>query len=223
MAGNERLQTIHHKYANGATLARFDYTYDATGSILTWQQQDAAAPTVFRFAYDQADELVAATKWTTDEVPALLKRYAYAYDRAANRVSDQIDDEVTGATYNTMNRLVSQQPSGQLRFAGTISELAAVTVAGKSAAVNTDNTFSAMVPIVAGTNTVPIVATDPSGNAASKSYQLTSSGSMASFTYDANGNITADGTRTFEWDALGLRRATVSMNDRGITTDYNEP
>jgi YD repeat-containing protein len=36
---DHRLQTIHHKYPNGTTLSKFDYTYDAVGNILTWRQQ----------------------------------------------------------------------------------------------------------------------------------------------------------------------------------------
>ncbi|PYQ92679.1 MAG: hypothetical protein DMG02_00480, partial [Acidobacteria bacterium] len=37
--GDHRLQTIHHKYPNGSTLSKFDYTYNAVGNILTWRQQ----------------------------------------------------------------------------------------------------------------------------------------------------------------------------------------
>src|ERR1041384_6428625 len=32
-------------------------------------------------------------------------------------------------------------------------------------------------------------------------YEVSSSGSNGSFTYDLNGNMTGDGSRTFEWDA----------------------
>jgi hypothetical protein len=38
-AGDRRLETIHHKYPNGTTLSKFDYTYSAAGDILTWRQQ----------------------------------------------------------------------------------------------------------------------------------------------------------------------------------------
>ena len=79
--GDDRLQTIHHKYANAATLSKFDYTYDVVGNIVTWQQQaDSNAPTVNRYTYDAVDELVTATKQTTGATPAILKRYVYAYD-----------------------------------------------------------------------------------------------------------------------------------------------
>jgi YD repeat-containing protein len=188
--------TYDPAYPRVATMA------DAVGNILTWQQQaDSNAPTVFRYGYDRADELVAATKWTTDQTPAVLKRYAYAYDFGGNRTSEQIDDAITGATYDAMNRLVSQQAAGGLLFAGTLNEPATVTVGGKPATVNPDNSFSATVPVATGTNTVPIVATDPSGNVRTSQYQVTSSGPTTNYAYDANGSLTADGTRTLEWDA----------------------
>jgi RHS repeat-associated protein len=207
---DERLQTIHHRYPSAATLSKFDYTYDAGGNILTLQHQaESAAPTVFRYGYDQADELLAATKWTTDPTPAVLKRYAYSYDGTGNRTSEQIDDAVTGTTYNTMNRLVSQEPAGGLRFGGMVSEPAAVTVAGRPAIVKADNSFFATVPIATGPNTIPIVATDPSGNSATKQYQVTSTGPTTTFTYDANGNLAGDGVRTLEWDA---RNQLVAIN-----------
>ena len=57
------------------------------------------------------------------------------------------------------------------------------------------------MPTTSGTNTVTIAATDPSGNQATKQYQVNVSGASKTFVYDANGNLTADGTRTFEWDA----------------------
>jgi RHS repeat-associated protein len=55
--------------------------------------------------------------------------------------------------------------------------------------------------VTAGANTVSITARDADGNAATQHFQLASSGATKTFTYDANGNLTSDGTRTFEWDA----------------------
>jgi YD repeat-containing protein len=95
--------------------------------------------------------------------------------------------------------------------------------------VNPDNSFSATVPVAAGTNTVPIVATDPSGNGATKSYQVASSGSTTSLTYDANGNLTSDAARTFEWDArdqlqaivVGTHRTEFTYDGRTATFSYD--
>ncbi len=122
-------------------------------------------------------------------------------DPAGNRTVEQIDDQVTGATYDNLNRLVSQQPSGAMAFAGTVNESATVTVQGKAAAVTAGNAFSLPVPVVPGTNTITVNATDPSGNTATNQYEVDSLGSGRTFTYDANGNLTGDDSRTLEWDA----------------------
>jgi hypothetical protein len=140
-------------------------------------------------------------KQATDPQQTVLKRYAYAYDPAGNRTAEQVDDQVLGASYDSLNRLLSQQPAGPITFAGAVNEPATVTVQGVPAAVGADNTFRAAVPLPPGTSTVTVDATDASGNVASKAYEVDSLGTGRTFTYDANGNLTADGTRTFEWDA----------------------
>ena len=92
------------------------------GNILTWLQQTDSDPAkVYELGYDKADQLTAAILKTTDPTPVILKRYYYAYDPAGNRTAEQIDDAVTGATYNNMNQLVSQQAGGALVFKGTVS------------------------------------------------------------------------------------------------------
>jgi RHS repeat-associated protein len=217
---DHRLQTIHHRYPNSNTLSKFDYTYDAAGNILTWRQQADASAVLWEYGYDRADQLVTAVKQSTDPTPVILKRYAYAYDPAGNRLVEQIDDAVQGATYNNVNELVSQGPSGLLRFEGTVSEPATVTVGGKPALVTADNRFSASVPVVAGTNNVTITAVDGNGNTTTDTYQVTSSGASKTFTYDANGNLTTDGTRTFEWDARNqLVAATLDTHRTEFTYD----
>ena len=222
LAQDLRLQTIHHQRPGGPTLLKFDpstrlrvalslsngdYTYDAVGNILTWQQQaDSDAPTVWRFGYDAADQLTAAVRQTTDPTPVVLARYGYGYDPAGNRTFEQVNDAVTAASHDVLNRLTAHQPGGALQFEGAVSEPATVTVAGKPAAVDAANRFRAGVPVSAGTNTVAITATDASGNVATATYEVDVTGTAKAFTYDANGNLTADGTRTFEWDAKNQNR-----------------
>src|SRR3954469_23173227 len=221
-SGDHLLQTIHHKYPTGSTLSKFDYTYDSVGNILTWTQQaDSAAPTVFQYGYDAADQLTSAVQATAD-LSGTLKRYAYTYDPAGNRLSEQIDDAVTGASYDVLNRRASQQPAGNLRLRGQINEPAAATINGKPVTVSSDLSFDTTVPATSGTNTLTISATDGSGNQATNVYEVDSSGSSKTFTYDANGNLTSDGARTFEWDArnqlvavtVGTHRAEFSYDGK---------
>jgi RHS repeat-associated protein len=98
-----------------------------------------------------------------------------------------------------------------------------VTVAGNPAVVGADNKFTGGATVASGETTVTIMATDPSGNTRNNTYQLTVSASPASFTFDANGNLTSDGTRTYEWDGAdrlvainqGTRRSEFTYDGEG--------
>jgi hypothetical protein len=197
-----RLQTIHHKYPNATTLSKFDYAYDAVGNILTWQQQaDSAARTTWRYGYDRADQLLSAIQETTDPTPTILHEYAYGFDPAGNRLYEQIDADVTAWTYTNLNRLQAQAGGGVLQIRGTVNEPATVTIQGVPAAVSAANAFQGGLPVVPGTNVFTVTATDGSGNVATAQYEVDVTNAPKTYTYDANGNLTFDGTRTFHWDA----------------------
>ena len=138
---------------------------------------------------------------TTGATPTILHRYQYSYDPAGNRLTEQRDDTVTGWTFDSLNRLVTQSTSGSLRVAGTLSEPATVTVNGLPARVDGSNQFVAPTPVTSGTNTLTISATDPTGNNTTKVYTISQGTGTKTFTFDANGNLTSDSNRTFEWDA----------------------
>jgi RHS repeat-associated protein len=200
--GDLRLQQIKHVAPGGATISKYDYTYDAQSNIKTWTQQvGASAAQVYELGYDTADQLKTATLKTTGPTPSVLKRYGYDYDPAGNRTTEQIDDSVFAGTFNIRNELMSKQAGGALIFRGTVNEPATVTVGGKAAQVAPDNSFSDQGQVSSGTSNVAIAATDASGNTRTNTYQVSQSGSATSYTYDADGNLTGDGTRTFEYDA----------------------
>jgi RHS repeat-associated protein len=112
-----------------------------------------------------------------------------------------VDDVVTGSSYDTMNRLASKQPGGVLRFQGSLNEAATVRVGGTPASVSPTNTFTGTATVGSGTTNVVVEATDPSGNTRTNTYQVNQTGASTSFSYDANGNLTGDATKTYEWDA----------------------
>ncbi len=132
--GDLRLQTIHHQRPGGATLSRFDYTYDVVGNILTWQQQaDSAAPTVWRYGYDAADQLTSAVHQTTErdagahDAVRLHVRPGGEPDRRADRRRGDADDA------RPLNRLVTQAAGRRAAVQGTVSEPGTVTVQGQPA------------------------------------------------------------------------------------------
>jgi RHS repeat-associated protein len=205
---DRRLADVHNKRPGGATLSRFQYTYAADGALATWRQQvDSIAATQFDLVRDGENRLLQATLKTVDATPMTLKRYGYSYDKAGNRVVEQVDDSANKATVNNMNQVTSRQAGGALRFAGALSEAAMVTVQGKEAAVTAANEFSGSASVPSGTSTVNVTATDYNGNTQSKNYEVTQPGIPVTLTYDANGSLVSDGTRLFEWD--GANRLTA--------------
>ncbi|MCU0250856.1 MAG: hypothetical protein MUE61_11635, partial [Vicinamibacterales bacterium] len=195
------------------------------------QQAGSAAPERWRYGYDRAGQLTSALQETTDPTPTVRQRLAYGYDPAGNRVFEQRDDDVTAWSHDALNRLVAQAGGGVLQVVGTVNEPAAFDVAqavpsasrgttvtiqgqaatfdvaqvapslGRGATVSAANQFTGGLPVVPGTNVFTIRATDPSGNAATATYEVDVTDAPKTFTYDANGNLTGDGTRSFEWDA----------------------
>jgi len=200
-SGDRRLQEIHHKTPTGGTLSRFAYTYDAVGNIATWTQQYEATTREYDFTYDAADELTGAVYRTTDPTPTILKRYGYSYDPVGNRTTEHIDDAPRTWTYDTMNRMTSQAGGGLLTFTGTVNEPAMVTVQARPAVLEASTNFSGTAVVGTGTNTVAVTATDPSGNTRTAEYEVDVTAASDTFTYDANGNLTGQATRTYEWDA----------------------
>ncbi|MGH8545786.1 MAG: RHS repeat domain-containing protein [Gammaproteobacteria bacterium] len=222
-SGDHRLQEIHHKKSGVVTLSKFNYTYDAVGNIKTWtQQQDTNPAKAYDFEYDRADQLRTGVWRTTDPTPS-VKRHAYMYDSAGNRTVEQIDNAPILSAFDNMNRLTSQAPGGTMRFAGTLSEAATVTVQSLPATVTAENKFERGAQVSSGTSQVIVKAKDYAGNERTNTYEVSVSGSSKTITFDANGNVTSDGTRTFTWDAenrllsadVGNRRSEFYYDGQG--------
>ena len=116
-----------------------------------------------------------------------------------------MDNSVSTYAYNEKNQLLSMTGGGVLRFRGTLNEPGTVTVNGQPAQMLAGNTFEAYVNVPTVPTTVPVVATDTSGNATTKSYEVSGAGAAATFAYDLNGNliqkVEGSDTWTYEWNA----------------------
>ena len=111
---------------------------------------------------------------------------------------------ITEATFNELNQLVSRGGGGETLFSGTTDEPATVTVDGTDAILGNDGqSFAATVDLPTGTSTVTVEATDVNSNTTSEDYEVeVAAGSGQSLTYDANGNMTDNGSgQTYKWDA----------------------
>ncbi len=201
--GDQRLKQIKNLDPSDAVISQFDYTYNGVGDILTWTQANSGQtnPRRYDFGYDGTDQLRSAN--LTDTVTgAAVNQYAYDYDAAGNRTNTQVGSTITGSTSNNLNQLTGQSSGGKMHFRGTVNEPATVTVGGNAAGVDAAGNFDGTANVNVGTNTVAVVATDPSGNTRTNNYQVNvPSGVNTILLYDLNGNLTNDGTKTYEWDA----------------------
>ncbi len=198
--GDNRLSEIKNLGPSAAALSKFNSTYDPVGNIRTWTQQvGMGGSQYYDLGYNRADELMTAPLRDA-ATGAMVKPYTYRYDAAGNRTSEQVDNGVTTAALNNLNQITGYSAGGAMTLEGTVGEPATMTVGGKPVPVDVNNRFKAAVTVVPGSNSIPITATDGSGNLTSKTAQITVSGSSSTLTYDFNGNLTGDGVKTYEWD-----------------------
>lgn len=94
--------------------------------------------------------------------------------------------------------MITQGGGGVLRFEGTVSEPATVTVQGMPVLVDGANGFADVAVVGPGTPVVTVSATDGSGNTASQAYEVDVTDAPGGFIYDLNGNPTTHGTKTYE-------------------------
>jgi RHS repeat-associated protein len=200
--GDQRLKQIKNLDSSAAVISQFDYTYNPVGNIATWTQANSgqANPRRFNFEYDGADQLRGAGLIDT-VTQASVTQHEYDYDAAGNRTLDQLDSTVSTYASNDLNQITSRAGGGKMHFRGTVNEPSAVTVGGTPASVDGAGNFNGTANVSIGTNTVAVVATDANGNTRTDNYQVTTSDALATFTYDLNGNLINDGSKTYEWDA----------------------
>jgi len=111
---------------------------------------------------------------------------------------------VTGYGYNNVNELTGISPGGNAYFQGTTNKaVKSVTVGSVPAKLDSTRNFSASAPLSQGANDVPVTAIDGGNNSKTENFQIPIRGQQsAALTFDANGNMTSNGTgQTYEWDA----------------------
>ncbi len=199
------------KNVKGSTnLSKFDYLYDNDNRITQWTQTlDASPLNNWNYTYDPIGQLTAAVK--TSSTNSILAQYAYSYDFAGNRTSEQIGMNVKTTSYNSLNQITGTSGAGMMQFTGTLSKPATVTVGGNPASVDANNNFRGFAAVTNGTNTVQIVAKDYSNNTSTNNYQVVQPMDSANtVAYDTLGNMTNNGNgQTYSWDA---KNELVSIN-----------
>ncbi|MBK9622928.1 MAG: LysM peptidoglycan-binding domain-containing protein [Candidatus Obscuribacter sp.] len=105
--------------------------------------------------------------------------------------------------YNNLNELTSIAAGGPTKFEGNANKaLTAASVNSNPARLLDSLKFEANPSLSNGANTVPVAVTDANSTTVTNNYWVSTNGSAsATPTYDANGNMTSDGTNYYLWDA----------------------
>ncbi len=203
-------------------ITSFDYTYDNAGN----RTRKAALEYSEDYAYDLLYRLTGV-----DRGGAQTRRERFGYDAVGNRLVEQVASNVTSATYNEKNQLLSRQGGGRMRWRGQLDEAGNVafttaTVNGQPARMLAGNVFEADLDMQAGTNAVTLRAVDASGNVTTRTYSVNVMSDGATYTYDANGNLstktTGSDTWAYTWNAEN-QLTRVTKNGAEMATFKYDP
>ncbi len=110
---DHELQRITHSHS-GTPISEFVYGRNVpAGRITSWSQQTGAStPAVHTLGYDAMNQLLAVNV-SIGGTP--VTNYAYTYDPAGNRLTEQIGATSYAASYNPLNQISSNTRPGILR------------------------------------------------------------------------------------------------------------
>ncbi len=102
--GDRRLQQLRNVRPNATTLSQSDFTYNAGGQIMGWNQQSSDTPALnYTMGYDAAQQLVSMN--------AASQTFGYSYDSAGNLKTKTVNAATITFTHNIINELQSATPA----------------------------------------------------------------------------------------------------------------
>lgn len=237
------LASITSTKPGGSTVGKHTYAYDSLGNVSTWKREAPLSnPTgstrqfESKVFYDQADQVASLLHTPLAGSSVAESAHHYIYDDAGNIASKQV--EVPGASsvmtpysHNAQNQITGLGGSGGVRAVivrGTTSEPAQVKVKSgavgdsfKNARMLDGNRFEADLDLANGVNQIHLQAKDGAANQSNYVHSLTLVAAPSlTPTYDADGNMTSDGVRTYTWDSQSRLTKIAWGAGSNKTTDY---
>lgn len=155
------------------------YTYDKAGRRLTMQ---AGTQAQVSYAYDSADRLTGITQGANS--------VSFGYDAAGRRISASLPGGIAASyAWDVAGQLTGITYASGSTTLGTLTY--GYDLAGRIASRG-GTLFQALLPAA---------VTSASYDAANRLTTRTASGVTAQPSFDANGNLTSDGVRSYVWDA----------------------
>ena len=184
------------------TLDGYGYKLDSLGLRTNVVRNLGLTNSSVTAGYDNIGQL---TVWAAKEasgIPRLNEQLGWAYDAAHNLHTRNNGNLAQTFTTDAANQLNSVGRTGTFTLSGaTPAPATNVTVNGQPAQIYNDFTFACTnLSLANGANSFTSIAQNVYGLLATNTLTL-SLPTNVSLTYDNNGNLTNDGTRSFAYDA----------------------
>jgi len=213
----------------------YTYRYDLLGQRTGISRNNGFSSSTVSAGYDAIGEL---TSWSANEPDGAARfneQLIYAYDAAGNLQQRWNHQFMQSFTVDAANELTNVTRSGILTVTGnTPTPASSVTINGQPAVTYGDFTFasSSGFALADGLNAFTNIAGNYSATVLVTNTLSVNLPASVNLQFDANGNLTNDGTRVFGYDAENqLTNVTVTgqwredflydgLNRRRITRQY---
>ena len=199
-----RLTGTYLKSSGNNVLDGYTYTYDPAGQRTNVFRDFGLMNSTVTAGYDPIGQL---TLWLAREANGtarLNEELQYAYDPAGNLLERLNNGFIQDFKVDAANMLTNITRSGVLTVSGnTPAPASSVTVNGLPAQTYGDFTFASLYgsSLADGLNSFTNIATNYYGTGSVTNIVTASLPVSVILQYDANGNLTNDGARSFSYDA----------------------
>jgi RHS repeat-associated protein len=191
----------------------YTYTYNNLSQRTRVTREDGS---YWAYEYDDRDELTSGKKFWPDNTPVLGAQTEYAFDNIGNRTSSRAGGNTLGAlrqsvyTANSLNQYTQRTAPGAADVTGTANASATVSVNNEATARRGDYFYKEMSvnnaagPVYAQVNVVGARNNFGAGGedaVTERGGRVYVPQAVEAYSYDADGNLTADGRWNYTWDA----------------------
>jgi RHS repeat-associated protein len=215
---NRLQQVLNQPSAAGQPAERHAYTYNAAQQRIRDELVDGSS---WNWEYDRLGQVIGGRKSWPDGNPVAGEQFEYGFDDIGNRVSQKRGGDANGAnlrstTYgvNPLNQITSRSVVGSryldligLAEPGTTVTAGGVIASRRGEFWRSELNLGTGNPLWQSVN----ITTSDGGSLANALYRVPPSSEVP--TYDADGNLTADGLWTYTWDA---ENRLISMQSQAL-------
>ena len=208
---------------SASSAVSFSYSYNSANQRTRSTLADGC---YWLYDYDSLGQVRSGKKYWSDQSPVAGQQFEYAHDDIGNRTQTKAGGDQNGwnmrtASYgaNSLNQYTNRDVPGGVDVIGTALATNAVTVNGQTAyrkgeyfrkEVTVANSSAAL-----WTNMITAAAGETSITGAVLVAQT-----PESFTYDADGNLTQDGSWTYAWDGENRLTNMTSLSSAPTASKY---